>query len=200
MDPAHLESTMIHLIGPPGVGKFTIAWEIVRLTDARLVDNHALNNVIFNLIHVDGVTPLPAGVWPQIGKVREAVLDTLMHVSPPELSFVFTNYMRGEDAAEEAAFQQFVAVADIRGSTYVPVLLSCDTDELVRRIVSRSRQERMKLTDPVEGARMNDDVPHFRSGHPNVLELDVTRLPAERSARLIVEWARRRKQIETPRR
>jgi hypothetical protein len=35
---------------------------------------------------------------------------------------------------------------------------------------------------------------------PNVLELDVTRMPAEKSARLIVEWARGRKQVETPRR
>ena len=57
-----MENTIIHLIGPPGVGKYTIASQIAGRMGARLVDNHAIANVIFNVIAPDGVTPLPEGI------------------------------------------------------------------------------------------------------------------------------------------
>ncbi len=87
--------TFFHLIGNPGVGKYTVGAELARLTGARLVDNHSIANVIFNVISPDGLTPLPAGIWERVGRVRAAVLDTIVHLAPPELSFVFTNYGRG---------------------------------------------------------------------------------------------------------
>ena len=184
-----MPGTIFHLVGTPGVGKYTIGSELARQTGARLVDNHSINNVIFNLINQDGVTPLPAGIWPRIGQVRAAVLDTIVHVSPPEMSFVFTNFIRGEDDGEYAAFLEFVAVADARGSLYVPVLLSCETPELLQRIVRPDRRARMKLIDPVEGARLNDHVPPFRTDHPNALALDVTRRAPADAVRAILEWA-----------
>ncbi len=95
---------MFHLIGSPGVGKYTVAREICALTGARLVDNHAINNVIFSLLDQDGVKPLPDEVWTPVGQVRQAVLDTLIEISPRHLSFVFTNYIRGEDEGERGAF------------------------------------------------------------------------------------------------
>ncbi len=59
----------IHLLyGFPGVGKLTIANEMVGLLGAsghevRLVDNHVINNQVFRLIEQDGLTPLPPVVW-----------------------------------------------------------------------------------------------------------------------------------------
>ena len=106
------------------MGKYTVGAELARLTGARLVDNHSIANVIFNVIGTDGVSPLPEGIWERVGQVRAAVLDTIVHLSPPHLSFVFTNYMRGEDAAEYAIFLEFVAIAEIRHSLYLPVLLT----------------------------------------------------------------------------
>ncbi|MGH2634057.1 MAG: hypothetical protein ACRDG3_11655, partial [Tepidiformaceae bacterium] len=150
-----LPSVVYHLIGRPGVGKYTIGVELSRLTGARLVDNHSVANVIFNLINPDGVTPLPHGVWSRVGQVRAAVIDTLINLAPRELSFVFTNFIRGEDAAEYAAFMELVDAAAARGSVFVPIVLSCDTGELVQRIVRPERRARMKLVDPVEGARLN---------------------------------------------
>jgi hypothetical protein len=186
-----VESTVIHLIGSPAVGKYTIASRVARITGARLVDNHSIANVIFNVLDQDGVKPLPAGVWSHVSQVRAAVLDTVIHLSPPYLSFIFTNYIRGEDAAEYAAFEELVAVAEIRGSTFVPVILSCETPELVRRIVSPDRRERMKLIDPIQGAYLNDAVPHFTTQHPNKLELDTARTTPDEAAVRIVEWAER---------
>lgn len=186
------EPTIFHLIGSPGVGKYTVAREICGLTGARLVDNHAINNVIFNLLDQDGVKPLPDGVWTPVGQVRRAVLDTVVGISPRHLSFVFTNYIRGEDEGERAAFDEIVSVADARGSRFVPVMLSCETPELLRRVVSESRKRRMKLVDPVLAKRLNDEVPHFETDHPNTLRLDVTNIPAAEAATMIIEWARSR--------
>ena len=187
-----MKPTIIHLIGPPGVGKYTIGKEVARLTGARLVDNHAIANVIFNLIEVDGVTPLPREVWTYVGAVRRAMLDTLMNLSPRHLSFVFTNFIRGDDPVEYAVFEEFVAVAEVRGSTYVPVALSCDTPELLTRIVRQDRSDRMKLVDPVLGRKYKEETAPFATPHPNFLRLDVTAIPPAESARRIVEWAESR--------
>lgn len=184
-----MPGTIFHLIGNPGVGKYTIGSELARQTGARLVDNHSIANVLFNLIDQDGITPLPAAIWSRVGQVRAAVLDTIVNISPPELSFIFTNFMRGEDPAEYAVFLESVGVADARGSLYLPVLLSCETPELVQRIVRPDRRQRMKLTDPIEGRRLNDDLPPFRTDHPNVLSLDVTRTRPKETAEAIVAWA-----------
>lgn len=186
-----LENTMIHLIGSPGAGKYTIARALVAKTGARLIDNHSIANVIFNVLNVDGITPLPPSVWVRVGRVRAAVFDAITNLSPPAMSFVFTNYIRGDDPADVAVFEEFLALAAKRGAAYVPVLLSCETPELLRRIVQPDRAARMKLIDPVEGARINDEIPPFETDHANVLRLDVTALAPDAAAATTIAWAER---------
>lgn len=178
-----------YLIGSPGAGKYTISQEVARLTGARLVDNHAISNVIFNVLDVDGIRPLPDGVWGHVGKVRQAVMDALQTISPPHLSFIFTNFLIGENPKEKAIFDEMADLAMKRESLFVPVLVRCDTAELRTRITSESRRQRMKLIDPERGAYYNDEVPRFETDHPNTLRLDVTEMPAAESAQRIVEWA-----------
>lgn len=187
-----MQTTIFHLIGAPGVGKYTIGRELAALTGARLVDNHSINNVLFNLLDGDGIRPLPAEIWPKVFQIRRQVLDTIMHISPRHLSFIFTNHIRGEDEAEYALFLENVAVAEIRGSRFIPIRLDCDSDELMNRIGTESRRERMKLLDPVVGRRLNE-TPPFTTDHPNFLVLDVTTMPAAESARRIAEWAEGRR-------
>ena len=182
--------TIFYLIGPPAVGKYTIGKELAALTGARLIDNHSIANVIFQVLDQDGIKPLPKGVWKRVGVVRRAVLDTLIHLSPKYLSFIFTNYLRGDDEVEAAIFEEMVALAEIRGSRFVPVVLSCRTEEVVRRVGQPSRRERMKLLDPVQAASMNEGPP-FGTSHPNLLRLDVTEIAPEESALRIVAWAGR---------
>ena len=189
-----LRTTIFHLIGPPGVGKYTIGTALAGVTGARLVDNHSVANVIFNVIAPDGVTPLPRGIWSRVGQVRAAVLDAVLNLAPPDLSFVFTNYMRGEDENEYAAFLELVAVAEARRSVFVPVILSCETRELVTRIVRPDRRARMKLVDPIEGARMNEGPP-FRTDHPNALLMDVSRTAPGEAVAKIAAWAASRPDV-----
>ena len=185
---------IFQLIGTPAAGKYTIGKRVAELTGARFIDNHSIANVIFNAIAPDGVTPLPATIWPRVGQVRAAVLDTIRHVAPPELSYVFTNYLQGGSATELAAFEDMVQLAADRQSLFVPVLLRCQTNELMQRAANESRVERMKLIDPILIAHMNDEIPLFETDHPNSLLFDTTSRPPAESARIIVEWAERLQQ------
>lgn len=186
-----MQPVIFQLIGTPAVGKYTIGKRVAEMTGARLIDNHSVANVVFNAIAPDGVTPLPDTIWPRVRQVRNAVLDTIRHVAPPHLSYVFTNYFHGDSPAEMEAFQEMATLAADRASLFVPVLLRCDTGELMARAANDSRIERMKLIDPILIAHMNDDVSPFETGHPNALVLDTTERPPDDSARLIVEWAER---------
>ncbi len=186
-----MRTTIYHLIGAPGVGKYTVGKELAAITGARLVDNHSINNVLFNVVGQDGFKPLPAEIWPRVSEIRRIVLDTIMQVSPAHLSFIFTNYIQGENEAEYALFLENVAVAEIRGSVFIPVLLTCDSDELMNRIGSDSRRERMKLLNPVLGRQFNE-APRFTTDHPNFIVLDVTSVEPAESARLIRDWGESR--------
>ncbi len=181
-----MQPTIFHLIGTPGVGKYTVGTELARLSGAKLVDNHTIANVIFNVLDQDGIRPLPAGVWAYVGQVRRTVLDAMMHLSPPYLSFIFTNYIRGQDEAEYAHFLENVAVAEVRGCRFVPVRVTCDTAELMNRIGTESRRQRMKLLDPIEARRLNDEVPQFETDHPNFLTVDTTNRTPPEAAQLIL--------------
>ncbi len=88
-----LHNTIIYLIGFPGTGKYTIALELANRTTIRIVDNQLINNPIFSVIGADGKTRLPNIVWDKVGVIREAVLDSICTLSPPDFSFVFTNVL-----------------------------------------------------------------------------------------------------------
>ena len=140
-----MQPTMFYLVGMPAVGKYTIAKELAGLTGARLVDNHSIANVIFNLFDLDGIRPLPEGIFGPVGKVRQAVLDALTNLAPRELSYVFTIVLLGGDPAEAEHFHKMVEVAEQRGSLFVPVLLRCQTGELMLRAANESRVQRLSL-------------------------------------------------------
>jgi len=86
---------IVHLIGFPAAGKFTVAKALARQATDHLVviDNHFTANVIFGVMEIDGVKPVPDEVWDRVEEVREAVFTTIETLSPPDWSFVFTNVM-----------------------------------------------------------------------------------------------------------
>jgi hypothetical protein len=172
------------LVGFPGVGKLTIARILARMTGAILVDNHWINDPILRLVTNRGSIAISEAVWPQVAKVREAVLETIASLSPPTNSYIFTYAGSDEDPADRKAFEDYEAVALRRGSRFFPVRLLCDEEELVRRIQSTERIGN-KLTDPGEAIR---NVRSFTPLDPRVagtLCLDVTRLSAEAAASAI---------------
>lgn len=184
-------AAIIYLIGFPGSGKFTVGQEIVRLAAARgqqvvLVDNHHINNTIFELLDVDGVKELPPAVWNHIARVREAVLAAIEELGPPAWSYVFTNVLFAGDPGDEAHVGRLAQLAAVRNSMFLPVRLDCGVDELARRITSPERRQRLKWMDP-------DGVRRLVSSHRLVdipdagLTLDVTTVPAAATAECILD-------------
>ena len=178
-----MTNTLIYLIGHPGVGKYTIAKEIAALTGARIVDNQSINNPIFSVVD----TPFPKGVWQRITQVRAAVLETVATLSPPDWNFVLTNMLMN-NAQSLSAYHSVLEVAELRGATFIPVRLLCDSQEHVKRIAQPDRAKRMKDTHP-ETARASSPERLYEPTHPNTLTLDVTHLSAIEAASIIIQYA-----------
>jgi adenylate kinase family enzyme len=179
---------VVQLLGYPGTGKYTVARELVRVMEergrvARLLDNHTSANLILSLVPRP-TSGIPSDVMDRIIQVRDAVLATLEGLTPRDWSFVFTNFPPTTERARE--LDRHRQVAEARGSAFVPVLLECDPDEVLRRVVSPGRAERHKLVDP---ARMREilagDVP--LPPWDGIRRLDVTSLPPAEAAEAILE-------------
>jgi DUF438 domain-containing protein len=180
-------AAVVYLVGFSGSGKLTIANELARKIDAKVVDNHWVNNPIFGLIENDGITPLPPTVWTVVAKVREAVHEAVAMLAPPSWNFIFT-HDGWEGLAEDQAIYELVrGTAARRNSLFVPVRLLCDEEELVRRVASPERKRELKSIDP-EAARHAIRMQQVLDPrHPNGLTLNVTSMPAPEAARRIQE-------------
>jgi len=185
-----VKNTIVYLIGFPGVGKLTVGQEICVQTGARMMDNHLINNVAFSLVRVDGSTPIPDQVWDEIKQIRDAGLRIIARHAPAEASFVLTNVLL-DDAGDRALHAQVEATAEQRGALFVPVLLRCEENENMRRLVSPGREERMKETDPETARQRLNTEPLLDVAHPNRLDLDTTDVPPAATARQIIEHAER---------
>jgi hypothetical protein len=183
---------IVHVVGHPGVGKYTVARELTDLASADgsrvvLVDNHLTSNVIFSVLPVDGIAPLPATVWDRVQEVRDAVLRTIEELSPPDWSFVFTNVVSEGVPGDERVVERLIELASRRNSRYVPVRLSCRTDELLARVTRPDRQARQKWVDPVGVRSFVETSTVLEIAHPARLDVDVTSLPARDAAARILE-------------
>jgi len=185
---------MIHLIGFPGTGKYTIAKHMAVLQGGGVrrlvvVDNHYVSNPIFGVMDVDGITAIDPAVWGYVRKVRVAVMEAIRDLSPPGWSFVLTNVLLGGNAEDESAPAALAALAEARGAAFVPVRLHCQVDELTRRAVSPQRGERLKWRDGGGVRAMAESRSLIDLSHPNAFDLDVSALPAEIAAGLVLAHA-----------
>ena len=184
-----MENTIIYLLGFPGTGKLTIAKEICKQANVKLVDNHLINNPVFSLIETDGVTPLPRTVWDATAKIRDIVFDTMTNLSPPHYNFVLTNALSTKDPDDVPIYKKTKTMADERGALFIPVRLICDEEENMKRVVSPDRKLNMKEISPEGLKNARHDCEVFYSKHPNELTLDVTSLAAEKAAKAILDHA-----------
>ena len=182
---------IIHLIGHPAVGKYTVARQLVRAADAAgqhfvLMDNHATGNVILPLLDFSGVESIPDEVWDRVGEVREVVYRTITDMSPPDWSYVFTNVLIADDPREQVALRRVAKLADDSGRAYVPVRLTCQIDEHLTRVASPERGLRHKWTDvdAVERFLQTHDVIDLSAY--DAPDIDTTNQSPEQSAAAIL--------------
>ena len=179
-----LTGTIIYVVGPPGVGKYTIGRLLAERLGCRLVDNHYWLNVIFSLVEQDGVTPLPQTIWPLAGQVRSAVLETISTISPLHWSFIFTHSAL-DDPSELRVFEEIKNVARRRGSRMIVVRLSCRNPyELARRVAMPERRNRLKEANIISAGR-NALLPTLDPGHENTISVETDGLTAEEVAQRV---------------
>lgn len=179
-----MAAPIIYLIGWPGVGKLTVARELAAHTGWRVVDNHLVNDPIFHVVGADGIKPLPEGTRELVRQVRAAVYQAMTHLAPPDLGFILTNVLFDEEPHRQV-FAQVESIAEHRGALLLPVLLTCDEQELRQRIVSPGRAGRLKprTTDVLDQYSTRVQLP---IDHPALLTLDTTHLAPERAVKAIL--------------
>lgn len=146
-------SVIVHLLGWPGTGKYTVAHALSRHAASvghRLVvvDNHLTSLPVLEVVGADGIAPLDARVWDLVGEIREVVHRAIEQLAPAGCSFVFTNVLVESDPMSDAVVERLKRLAQTRSDRYVPVMLACDEAELRRRAVGSDRSVRRKWIDP----------------------------------------------------
>ena len=184
-----VNGAFIYLFGFAGSGKLTIAKAIAERWDAIVVDNHHVNNVIFELIDIDqhGEGTLSDEVWDHVIRVRQAAMDAIRYLARPGRNFVFTNELIEGVDRHHVFFLEVAKVAADRGALLLPVRLNVDADELARRVASPERAEKLKLTNPDAAIAKARTEEVFRPEGYDYMDLDVTTLAPAESARLILD-------------
>jgi hypothetical protein len=173
---------LIHINGRPGVGKLTIARELATLIGAKLLDNHSVYNVGFSLTEFKS----PA-FYRALRAVRAVALEFILEL-PATTPVIITNaHFENSDWGREN-WDTFNEMARQRGVPLAVIVLECDRDENLRRIVGESRIGKGALRDP-------NIVPHdsarralLDDGGDLTLRLDVTHLSARDAALEIQKW------------
>ncbi|MFC3076599.1 AAA family ATPase [Phenylobacterium terrae] len=177
-----MNNVVVYLVGPPGVGKYTVGKLIADRLSAKLLDNHFWCNPIFEVVEPDG-TALPAGVWDRANDVMSAVLETVARFGPAGRNYVFTHAVSdpGGHALDWVIAGQILWVAERRGASLLVVRLACGEEQLRERIAREERRRRFKTTD----AGMADSLASlgpFPINHDWILDLDTSGLSAAETA------------------
>lgn len=182
-----MKNVIVYLVGPPGVGKYTVGKLIAERLSAKLLDNHFWCNPIFEVVEPDG-TPFPAGVWDRTNDVQSAVLETVALFGPVGRNYVFTHAVAdpGGHPIDWVMAGRFLWVAERRQASLLVVRLVCGEEQLRERISSEERRHRFKTTDAGKAHSLASLAP-FPINHDWILDLNTSGLSAADTAHLIEE-------------
>jgi hypothetical protein len=182
-----MDNVIVYLIGPPGVGKYSIGKVLAERMPAKLLDNHYWCNPIFEIVEPDGRTPLPPAVWDRTSAVLAAVLETVATLAPPDRNYVFTHAI-WDDGGHPLDFTiagQILSAAERRNARALAVRLSCRATELSGRIAAADRAKRLKTQDASQAEHFAQLEP-MHLNHDWILDLDTTDLTSEAVADLVM--------------
>lgn len=177
-----MNNVIVYLVGPPGVGKYTVGKLVAERLSAKLLDNHFWSNPIFEVVEPDG-RALPAGVWDRANAVMSAVLETVALYGPAGRNYVFTHAVSdpGGHPLDWVIAGQLLWVAERRGASLLVVRLACGEEQLRERISRDERRQRFKTTDAGQAHSLASLGP-FPINHEWVLDLNTSGLSAADTA------------------
>lgn len=178
----HIQNTIIYLIGYPAAGKLSVAKKLSELTQARLIDNHTINNPIFQIVRSnDGHVVFTDEIIEKVRAIRHIVLDTIENIAETGDSFIFTNVLV-DTPSDTALYSKIKGMAEKRGNRFVPVLINCAEKELMNRVQSTERQGNLKLTRAERLKEILRDYDLLPIEHRYLFEIDNTDLSVEECA------------------
>ena len=182
------KNCIVFLMGFSGVGKSSIAQEIIKHPHFKLVTNRVINNPVTGLLDLPALKQrVPEAAWQQINKIRDAVFTAIKDISPQYFSFVMTHDMVDGETYPQILFDQTLQLANARQAYFLPVRLKCNEEQLIKRVSSDARKEANVITDTDRAVDMARNKKVFYSNHPNELTLDVSDQSPEQVARLILD-------------
>ena len=181
----------IYLNGYPGIGKLTIANELVKLIpNTKLYHNHLMIDPVAALLERDD---------PDYHKIRSSFRRHILRVistseSTRNFNWIFTDARCTSPVGSEAA-QDFELAAKQSGATFVPVALSCGLEENLRRTMTRAAAaaaavdakttKTTKLTDTDLVCQVRQEEIMYQFGGREELQLDITHFTPFESAQKI---------------
>lgn len=120
--------------------------------------------------------------------IRSAIFQSLIHEAATyETAYIFTDF-QSTDAVGSRVCKEFEDAANQRGGLFLPIVLKCDKDANLERLISDDRIAHGKLTNVelVKDFRERVVVYQFEKAD-NALELDVTHLSAEEAGERILK-------------
>jgi thiamine kinase-like enzyme/shikimate kinase len=170
---------LVFLYGPPGVGKYTIGVELAAQTGFRLFHNHLTVNL------VSAVFERNSDVWLRV--LRRIRRDMLTDAARQGVNLIMTSVFNGTSENVEA-WRTMLEQVEAEGGSVLFVQLTCDREELFRRVEQESRRALDKLVDAV---RLSELLDRFEMFSPapfgRHLCLDVTHLAPSDSATMIIQ-------------
>jgi len=169
---------IVHINGWPGTGKLTIARELSRRIDARLLDNHSVLDPAHALF--DRRDPLHHSLRRSL---RVAIFDHMRRMQP-DTALIFTDAL-SDDAYDSAVFDEYRQLAADRAAPLVAVVLDLTAERNVERLTAPGRSERHKLTNPKALAALRANHRLLRATGLPLVELDVSELSPSEAADIL---------------
>ncbi|KAM3469757.1 hypothetical protein MY5147_006843 [Beauveria neobassiana] len=187
-----MAAQFVWINGFPGVGKLTVARALCALLpSAQLIDNHSL---------IDQVS-LPrthASYNAERARIRDAAYSSAVYPRDDDDDddaqlarvVIFTDFFTAGTTGTEWAWAHHAAAARA-GRPFLPVYLTCERGENLRRVVrpERGAAGSSKLTDAALVESFMDDSQIYRFPGLGV-EIDTTAREPEETARLILDAMR----------
>lgn len=137
--------------GLPGSGKLTIAELLAKKTGAKVLDNHYVNNLIFNVKEFED--DVPSFIWDFIDRTKVDLYNTLSKLPQTE-DYILTGCLMTTDKTSLPIAEKF---AKDLNSEFIVINLVCNQAKILGRINSPERKNRKKLTDIEVYKKVIDD-------------------------------------------